>query len=474
MEHIDIKRLALSNIEGLQAPIIWGLSAVLLVLTSALPFQIANGNLQSIPFYIYYLTVIPFVIFLTVKKDFLSPLFAGTLVSIILSLLGNTSVFFQGIQTHRDYFPGADIDIAVIKKYLIETASFVMICITYYQFPTKIGVTLKDFKLEGREKNLFIATIIMLGLVLFVFTDFANRAGGIINALAQRALSKDDKVSGQIGSHHSFVINQSYLISLIWLLLDKTLYKRSFFWLNIGFYVLIGYFITGSRGGFLGKALIIGYVVVLIIGKFNIKKVSILALPILLLIGYQSANRFVKADELKSMSTLEIASSALEGIDKTFDEANKRGGDADSTVGMYMNVPNNLPYQYGYTYISIALIPFPSAILPFKKTNAAGYHYVNQLRGRTDTAWPIGSLGEAYWNFSYFGILFYSVIMGIVYKISYNILQKSNFSAIALYIHLCVTFKFSLASDGMYSFAHMLIFGLLAYCFYNVASKVRL
>lgn len=460
-------------IDGFQKPVIFAYSSILLIFSILLPYQIYLGNIQSIPYYIYYSTVTLSIIFLAVKRNFLSPIFISFSLSIILSLIQDYSVFFNGIQFHRDWTFGMDLDIAVMKKYLLQTSSFIIICFAYNLFPKNLGFKIETLDVKEKHRNLTIATLLMSIFVVIVFLDFVYHCGGFFNAITQRALYSSERLSSNIGAHHTFVFNQSYLITFILMLLNKEEIKKPAFWFLLVFFFLLGFFVSGSRSGLLGKTLLVGFTIVLLLGKFSIRKIIIFSLPLLILIGYQSANRFTKSETLANLSSYELLESSFKGVSKTFEEASSRGSAHDSAVGLYMNVPSKLEHELGYTYLSLAFIPIPSAILPFKKPNAAGYHYVNQLTGRTDTAWPMGSIGEAYWNFSYFGILLYSILMGVVYKIGFNTLLNSEFSPFSLFVYLTIAFKFSLGSDGIYGFAHMLIFGALVYYFYKASIYVK-
>src|SRR5690606_18972874 len=224
------------------------------------------------------------------------------------------------------------------------------------------------------------------------FVSFASHSGGFLSAITQRSLQGDERVVSIIGGHHLFFINNSYLICLVWLLIDRNAARATSFWFILASLILLGYLVSGSRSGVLNKALVIGYAYLMVIGSFNMKKVALLLVPLSVLIGYQSANRFVKAEDLSRRTFSEQIYSSVEGVRETFEEAAARGGSENSSFGLYLNVSDRFDYQYGYTYSSILFIPIPSALLPFEKPSAAGYHYVNPLTGRTDTAWPIGSI----------------------------------------------------------------------------------
>ena len=91
------------------------------------------------------------------------------------------------------------------------------------------------------------------------------------------------------------------------------------------------------------------------------------------------------------------------------------------------------------------------------KPPAAGKLAAKELAGRTDTAWPISPVVEAYWNYGVFGVvvsgLIYGLLSGFIYRVMLNNLE----STILLVGYFSYVTTFSVGSDGFYKF-----FGVVA------------
>lgn len=460
------------HISGLQRPVFFSLFVLIILITATLPFNLYDQNMQGVALYVYYMTITIAVLYLVSKNKFLSPIFIVFAVSIVLGLSREYKMLLEPIVSHRDYFEGADINLAVVKMYLLYTFSFLIVFAIYSIIPQEVGFSLEKYNITNKS-NIGFTSIILFSLVGLVLIDFVYQSGGFYQAISQRSLPKEEKVAYKVGAYHILILKNSYLIPLIWCLFSSKCIKNPFFWAGLSITVLCGFLVTGSRSSLLNILIIVGFSIVFITKKFSLRKIILAFLVIFLVASYQTANRFVKHEQIQNYSLLDILQSSLEGTTKTLEDAENRGFEENSSVGLFMNIENRLDYQYGYTYYSILFIPIPSSFLSSEKPSAAGYHYVNTLTGRTNTAWPISSIAEAYWNFSYLGVVIYSLIMGLVYKVSYNTLIKNSYSPISFIIFLSVVFKFSLSSDGMYGFVQHLVVSLSIYFTYFFFSKYK-
>ncbi len=84
------------------------------------------------------------------------------------------------------------------------------------------------------------------------------------------------------------------------------------------------------------------------------------------------------------------------------------------------HVPDNSPYQFGYTYFTQAVNPIPRAIWPGKPDGDAGL-LLAEMQGAGGGAQASltvapGLIGEMYWNFGLPGILFISMLLGFLAK----------------------------------------------------------
>ncbi|APX93257.1 hypothetical protein BWR19_10125 [Halomonas sp. 1513] len=460
------------NVKGLDHSVF----IALFVFSILLLFIVANGflagNLQAIPYLFYFSVLIFFMFVFSYNKDYFNPLFYVFLTSIVFGFIGSYTVGIEGVRYHRDHAFnfGSSLDEAVSKHYILLGGYTITLVVSYYLTPSNYCF-IKERKKALLEENYkyYIVVAFWLAITIFAFFVYSRHAGGFLDAITQRSIARNERVSAAIGGHYTFLINQSYLVPLTLMAFNGRFSKKVFFWGIVLFTLLLGFLVTGSRGGVLSKVIIFLCLYFIHNKKIPFKTVFLAASLLLVAIGAMTANRSLSSDSIQQLGVWGYISSSAEGVSDTFSEASRRGAESNSAIGMHLNTPEVISYQFGKTYLSVPFIFIPAAALPFDKPNAAGYHYVNQLTGRVDTAWPIGSVAEAYWNFSYFGVFLSALIVGFIYKISYNTMLYNSFSPLSSLLFLAVVFRFSLGSDALYGFFHFLSYSFAVYLsFYYV------
>lgn len=437
-----------------------------------------DGNVQSGYIYIYLSFLILTFIYLNKTSDLLNPVLINIALAIFWLIITSLSILLENISSHRDVliYQYNSIDYAVAKYYLLSIFYFIVVLYVYKKTPDSL-VFFKGRRKQNlllKKSTFIIVSLFWLVVGLLAFYIYVKIAGGLGEALTQRSLSREHRVSAEIGAHYNFIMKSVFLAPLTWYIFDKSAIRSPFFWFLFLFTVLLGFFVSGSRGGFLIILFLFFMVYYIHERTVPVTKLIILSLVAIILIGYMSSNRSTKLEDHQNYTFTDYIHISIEGVSHTFLEASRRGSESSGAIGLFANVPDRLDYQYGKTYLSVPFVFIPSAILPFEKPSAAGYHYVNQLTGRTDTAWPIGPLAEAYWNFSYLGVLVLAIVVGFFYKLAYNTMIYNNFSPVSIVIFLAIVFRFSFGSDELYSFFHFIVFSLLVYFSYIFINKFKI
>lgn len=84
----------------------------------------------------------------------------------------------------------------------------------------------------------------------------------------------------------------------------------------------------------------------------------------------------------------------------------------DGETGVIAEGPHITGHLWGQTYVGAALFWIPRAVWP-DKPRSAGAHYVNTiLSPGASFGVPVGPVAEAYWNFSYAGVLIVMLLWG--------------------------------------------------------------
>jgi len=100
-----------------------------------------------------------------------------------------------------------------------------------------------------------------------------------------------------------------------------------------------------------------------------------------------------------------------------------------------INIPFNISYQYGKTFVTFLFYPLPRALFPQKPLSAGSFITQYLFPYLKYSSVPPTILGELYLNFSYFGIMIGMFIIGILHKIIYEYfnLNKEKLSYIIFY-----------------------------------------
>jgi hypothetical protein len=93
---------------------------------------------------------------------------------------------------------------------------------------------------------------------------------------------------------------------------------------------------------------------------------------------------------------------------------NRNFGDMQTTAHVIHAVPNLLPLQHGKTITAWLAAPIPRAVWPEKPLLQSGPVIGATIYGNARSGVPPGFVGEMYWNFAVPGVLFGSILLGLV------------------------------------------------------------
>ena len=99
---------------------------------------------------------------------------------------------------------------------------------------------------------------------------------------------------------------------------------------------------------------------------------------------------------------------------------NRHGPDIAVTSHVVHGIPEKLEFQHGKTIAVWLLAPIPREILPNKPLIHSGPIIGQQIYRLNVSGVPPGSAAELYWNFHIPGVIFGSILLGIVFKLCYQ------------------------------------------------------
>ena len=112
---------------------------------------------------------------------------------------------------------------------------------------------------------------------------------------------------------------------------------------------------------------------------------------------------------------------------------NRNGLELGKTAHVIDAVPNTLETQYGKTIGVYLVAPIPRELWNAKPLISSGPIIGNVIYGNKITGVPPGFYGEMFWNFSYFGLIIGSVLLGWLLK-WVDTRFKPNKNSVAIFI----------------------------------------
>lgn len=300
-----------------------------------------------------------------------------------------------------------------------------------------------------------IAILVIL-LSLFSLLMLIDKAGSIFELMIQRELSREDRLAATIGRHWFAFAQMGILGLALWAFSDKKLFTSWYFLPIFALTLLTGFIVSGNR-----TSIVMSFVLIYVAWAFNSKKlispmIVVIALGLFVTLSAATLVREVGFSKLLN-SGYENMENEVGFIEKLVQIRTERAINGSASLGVLIALDSGKPFIGGESYKSIAYIPIPSAVLPGPKPPAAGRLAAKELSGRTDTAWPVSPVVEAYWNFGFLGVMLSGLIFGFLSSFIYRIMVNNPNSTILLVGYFSFITTFSLSSDGFYKFFQVII-----------------
>lgn len=141
----------------------------------------------------------------------------------------------------------------------------------------------------------------------------------------------------------------------------------------------------------------------------------------------------------------------LTAVSAAIDTVSRYGLELDGLIGVLARVPEQVGYMFGTTYLSILFSIIPSAVLPFDKPLSGGALNVLLIYESDNNTIPLGSVGEAYWNFGFAGVVVVHFLFGIFLKKLYYFVLNARNDAFIPAIYVWTLFILTPTSNGIYT-----------------------
>lgn len=398
--------------------------------------------------------------------------FYATFMGLRSLLEGDAVLGATGLEFHRA-MPGmsrTELDLVAAQSFLLEAVSLVALYLGYGLL-RKLRVT--RLAQPSQPRRLAWAAVMWMMLPTVAVLILSIEAGGLGNLLLQRGIPSDQRIGAQIGGHWHYLAGVGTIVPVVWLAFDRTAAKNPVFWAVALFATFLVFAATGSRSSAIWPFILIGLMWALRHRTIPYRSLCIAAAIAIVLVGllgeFRASTR--GADRLADLEfEAEIWSSAQAGYQEMVRQSTTNNGQ----IAILGSVPGRVDYLFGQSYLSIPFVLVPGGIWPWDTPDAAGKLNATYIYGTPLSGIPAKPVGEAFWNFSYAGVVMVFMLFGSVLRFAATVYQANSEHPLVIVIYLYTIMTLAPGSNEMYNFVHTLIPIAGFYAFVRLVETVRL
>lgn len=319
--------------------------------------------------------------------------------------------------------------------------SFLALLATYIGFSIVRFTKTPAWRLPSLRQ--WVLGVVFLGLLAVVFY-FLQRQGGILEHMASLGGGRF-RMRALVG--HFLVLNKflPYLL-IFWYLFNPKIIRNPMFIAAFVVAGLLQFMVTGSRSGLFVPfaALLVAWM--LINHRLPAVRSAVLGLVAFLLLGALGQVRSSGQDGRVDFSSV-FEASLFENWGQTQEEL--AGRQSGSHLGVSAFVPNDVDHLFGRSYVAALAFWIPRTVWP-EKPRGIGAHYSALIAGGAGTmegfqggGIPVSAPAEAYWNFSWIGVLSIFLLFGMLLRFIADYRENSPTCPIAAMALVLVVFQFS-------------------------------
>ena len=403
---------------------------------------------------------VPLILFGTRSGLFHPLVFFVLWRSFVRVIRGDALMAAGGLTSHLALpdFTQVALDRVVTRNFLLEMVALACLyagyaIIPYLRLPRFPAVSGSAVRTK---------VVLLVGFAAAAAGILALAAGGISGLLMQRGMAAADRLRATEGGHWFYVASLGTLGPIVWTAFQPRAVRTVFFWLVTLTSLGVVFAARGSRSSVLLAVLLLTLTYTLRTRRIPYKTLLLVALGGIVLLGV--LQQFREATQnLETVGDIELESGVTEGFTQGITVLVDRTTTNSGQIAILGRVPDEVPYLYGRSYLSIPMIFVPRAIVG-EKPPTGGKLNAWLVYERLNTSIPTGAIGEAYWNFSYAGPLIVFFAFGAVLKVFSGVFlaNTDNPVILAAYAHMLVWFHPT--SDAMYDFVQgmvgVVLFGL--------------
>jgi len=442
-----------------------GIVGLLVIIAAAtLPFALTAGDASRLILYLAffaYLCVLalPFLLRQWTPSIFHPLVFYVIWVGVQGLLRGSMVLPVTGLDYHRTLSgPAAgDLDLLVATSFLLEAVAILSLYAGYVMAPR---FRVRQFAVP-KPQWLALKSAFWVGIAGLGLFALATIGGGLDQVLMQRGIASDQRIAAQVGGHWGYLAGIGVVAPLVWLACDRRAVRSPLFWGVVLVALAIKFASTGSRGGTIGPLIMIGAIYVLQHRVVPYRAVLVGVLVSLVLIGGLGQYRHATM-QAKTFDQISVEGGPLGWMSTAVEEMQLGAGENSGQLAVLGRVPQDVSHLWGESYLSIPFIFIPSAVWG-EKPDAAGKLTAARIYGNPLNAIPPGPVGEAYWNFSYPGVVMVFLFYGVLLKLVAGVYQANPGHPLVLIAFIYILFIMKPHSPSVYGFFHALVPALVIF-----------
>lgn len=372
----------------------------------------------------------------------------------IQSLAGGDAVLAAtGLPFHRALagFSGAELNLLLAQSFLLEALAMLSLCVGYGLVP---GFRVPKMPIP-RPSGLAYKSLVWLGISSIGLVMLTMHSGGIEGVLMQRGTASTERVAAAIGGHWNWLAGVGVIVPLVWMAFDPHSARRPLFWVVLLASMALKFAATGSRGGTIAPIMLVGATWMLHHRRIPYR-VVIIGMALSLVFAGALGEFRAATQRVSDLKAVELEISLGASMGSAIEEMQSAAGGNSGKIAILGKVPEKVDYLFGESYLSIPFVFVPSLIVG-DKPDAAGKLVATRIYERPLTAIPPGSAGEAFWNFSYAGVVFVFLSYGLILKFFSSLYLANTQHSLIVLLFVYVLFNLRPHSPTVYDFFQLVI-----------------
>jgi oligosaccharide repeat unit polymerase len=468
---VDSPFLALSQLE--RAVFLAGLGLVALFVVLYALISPEGAHPIVLASFLAYVLVVALPLFrgLLRSPGFFHPLFFyGSWMGLRSLLTGDAVLAATGLDFHRalGVLGTSEFDFLIVKYFLLEALALLAL---YAGFAVSRKLKVPKLRPSSVPARMTLSALLWM-LVPTIGVVMLAAELGLGGLLLQRGIASDQRLGAEIGGHWHILAGAGTVVPVVWLAFDRRAAVNPVFWVVSLYAALLVFVATGSR-----SSAIMPFITIALMWGLRNRTVPYRALWLgafiaIVLIGvlgeFRAATR-----EISDLSQLHFETNVVQGAQLGLEELVAGSTTNNGQIAVLGSVPQDVPYLLGRSYLSILFVPIPSVLLPFEKPDAAGKLNAALIYGNPLTGIPTTAVGEAFWNFSYFGVLAIFLLYGAFLRALTSLYLENSENALVIVVFLYVLTALLPGSNEVFNFMHRFVPVLAFFLFLIFVSRIR-